>query len=242
MAISSPSPAVFWWLHCRCSHFNRFVGYFQPLLVVAPSIPAFLEFGLVCSCSHRKAPSTLSMFWWTYCRCLRFCNLSLGLAVPFGLLHSLGLGWACRCPHGYGTSIPPIVWWVCLRNFLFQHFITGGVAFLGVAPSILAFLDSGWVSACFTGMQHLFLWCLGGFIVDSPMSAFFERLAAPFRGCAIYSCIFGFWLGLQIFPWQYSTYSRGVLVIHCTVDAMWAKHSEPSSISPCFLRGESAWL
>ena len=110
----APTPAVFWWIHCRCSHFNRFVGYFQPLLVVAPSIPAFLEFGLVCSCSHRKAPSTLSMFWWIYCRCLHFCNFSFGLAIPFGLLHSLGLGWACICPHGYGTSIPPFFWWVCL--------------------------------------------------------------------------------------------------------------------------------
>ena len=109
----APTPAVFWWIHRRCSHVNSFVGCFQPLLVVAPSIPAFLEFGLVCSCSHRKAPSTLSMFWWIYCRCLHFCNFSFGLAIPFGLLHSLGLGWACICPHGYGTSIPPFFWRVC---------------------------------------------------------------------------------------------------------------------------------
>ena len=56
----APNPAVFWWIHCRCSHFNCFVGYFQPLLVVAPSVPAFLEFGLVYSCSHQE--STLYSF------------------------------------------------------------------------------------------------------------------------------------------------------------------------------------
>ena len=66
------TPAVFWWLHCRCSHFNRFVGYFQPLLVIAPSIPAFLEFGLGCSCSHRESAPLLSLFWWSFCRCFPF--------------------------------------------------------------------------------------------------------------------------------------------------------------------------
>ena len=63
----------------------------------------------------------------------------------------------------------------------------GCVAFLGVGPSILAFLDSGWVSISFTGMQHLQYSCdVLGFIVDSPISTFFEGLAAPFGGCAIF--------------------------------------------------------
>ena len=133
---------VFQWQYST----NRFVGYFQPLLVVAPSIPAFLEFGLVCSCSHRKAPSTLSMFWWIYCRCLHFCNFSFGLAIPFGLLHSLGLGWACMCPHGYGTSI-----------------------------------------------------FLVGLFIEFPISAIYFWMCSLFGGCAIYSCIFGFWLGFHVF-------------------------------------------
>ena len=59
----------------------------------------------------------------------------------------------------------------------------GCVAFLGVAPSIPAFLGFGWVSMSFTGMQDLQYSCdVLGCIVDSPFSAFLERLAAPFGG------------------------------------------------------------
>ena len=58
----APTPAVFWWIHRRCSHFNRFVGYFQPLLVVAPSIPAFLEFVWFAAVPTRKHPLLFQCF------------------------------------------------------------------------------------------------------------------------------------------------------------------------------------
>ena len=121
---------------------------------------------------------------------LAFLQFQFWTCNPFWVAAFLG-SWL-------GLHLSPRVWNInssiflvgLLIDFLFQRFFFKGMSF--------------------TGMQHLFPWCLGGFIVDSPFSTFLERLAAPFGGCAIYSCIFGFWLGLQVFPWQYSTYSRGV--------------------------------
>ena len=57
------------------------------------------------------------------------------------------------------------------------------------------FLGFGWVwSSC-----HLFPWYFGGFLEDPAFSAvFWGDLQPLLGGCAIYSCLFGVWLGLHV--------------------------------------------
>ena len=123
-------------------------------------------------CSHRKATSIFSIFWRIYYRCLYFYNCSFGLAVPFGLLHSFIEFPISAIFSGMYSLFGGWAIYSCTLGFGLDFHIfygnTRSIIFLGYLRTYSRF----------------------------SISIFFEGFAMPFGGCAIYSCIFGFWLDL----------------------------------------------
>ena len=135
---------------------------------------------------------TSNPFWWLRHLFLHFWNLVWFAAVPTGK-HPL----LFQCFGGFivGACISAI------SVLDLQSLLGCCIPWVLVGPAFVP-----------TGMEHQFLHFLVILFIEFPISAIYYWMCSLFGGCAIYSCIFGFWLGLQVFPWQYSTYSRGVLV------------------------------
>ena len=142
---------------------------------IAPSIPAFLGFGWVCSCFPAKAPYIPILFWWIYprstsaifwrtcspiwgfiVRCSYFCNFLRNL-------RPLVVSNVCRWHAFFGGS----TMYSCIFEFAFQvNAPSISTVFWWISwrsPWFSTMFRSDCDSQPFWGMRHLFIFrfCLG---------------------------------------------------------------------------------
>ena len=97
--------------------------------------------------------------------------------------------------------------WGLRHRTIYSHGVL--LDFLGIPSFQLCFEMN---CSRFWGLRHLFLWCFGGFSANPAISAIccwtrnpfwglrqcIKVTCSPFWGYAIYSCLFGVWLGLHV--------------------------------------------
>ena len=162
---------------------------------IAPSIPAVLGFGCVCSSCHRNVAPIPTVFWWISWGSRLFSCVLRWIAAAFGgcAIYSCIFGFGLA---GVPTGMRRLFLW-CFGGFSANPAISAICCwtrnpFWGLRQCIKVACSPFWGCAIYSCLFGVWL---ALHVLHSVLVDFFLRwLAAHFGGCAIYSCIFRFGL------------------------------------------------